>query len=51
MALLFEQARARGATLVLITHDAELARRCARMVRLKDGRIAEDMAQPLRAAS
>jgi putative ABC transport system ATP-binding protein len=51
MALLFEQARARGVTLVLITHDAELARRCARMVRLKDGRIAEDMAQPLRAAS
>jgi putative ABC transport system ATP-binding protein len=42
VALLFDLARERGATLVLITHDAELARRCGRMVRLQDGRIIED---------
>jgi len=30
------------ATLLLITHDAELARRCERMVRIEDGRIVED---------
>ena len=42
VALLFDLARERGATLVLITHDAELARRCGRMVRMQDGRILED---------
>ncbi len=42
VALLFDLARERGATLVLITHDAELARRCGRMVRLQDGRVLED---------
>jgi putative ABC transport system ATP-binding protein len=42
MDLLFGLAGARGATLVLITHDLALARRCARVVRLQDGRIAGD---------
>ncbi len=37
--LLFELNRARGATLVLVTHDAVLAQRCARVLRLKDGRL------------
>ena len=31
-----------GATLVMITHDADLAARCARVVRLADGRIQSD---------
>jgi len=31
-----------GATLVMITHDADLAARCARVVRLADGRILSD---------
>lgn len=33
-----------GATLVMITHDVELARRCERIVSLADGRIASDAA-------
>jgi putative ABC transport system ATP-binding protein len=32
-----------GATLVIITHDADLARRCGRVITLADGRIASDV--------
>jgi putative ABC transport system ATP-binding protein len=42
--LLFDLARRRGATLVLITHDPELASRCGRIVRMQDGRLAPDPA-------
>ena len=42
MDLLFERQRASGATMVVITHDASLARRCARVVELADGRIVAD---------
>jgi lipoprotein-releasing system ATP-binding protein len=37
--LLIELVRSRGRTLVLATHDPELARRCDRVVRMRDGRI------------
>ena len=37
--LLFALKRDRGATLVLVTHDLNLARLCDRMVRLRSGRI------------
>ncbi|MBM3601350.1 MAG: ABC transporter ATP-binding protein [Alphaproteobacteria bacterium] len=40
--LMFGLAERRGTTLVLITHDAELAGRCSRIVRMADGRIASD---------
>lgn len=40
MDILFAQARKRGATLLLVTHDPELAGRCDRHIRLKDGKIA-----------
>ena len=40
--LLFDLSRRRGTALILITHDAALAARCDRAVRLVDGRIAED---------
>ena len=40
MALMFKLRRDRGATLVLVTHDAELAARCDRTVALKAGRVA-----------
>ena len=39
--LLFELNRERGATLVLVTHDAELAQRCGRRLRLHSGRLEE----------
>jgi putative ABC transport system ATP-binding protein len=38
--LLFEMNRENGTTLVLVTHDESLARRCGRSVRLVAGRIA-----------
>ncbi|MFV0920587.1 ABC transporter ATP-binding protein [Sphingomonas parapaucimobilis] len=39
MDLLFERRAATGATLVVITHDPSLARRCDRVIELADGRI------------
>jgi putative ABC transport system ATP-binding protein len=40
--LLFRRLDETGATLVLITHDQDLAHRCSRIIRMKDGRIAAD---------
>ena len=40
--LLFDVADRRSATLMLITHDATLASRCDRTIRMVDGRIGED---------
>jgi putative ABC transport system ATP-binding protein len=42
--LLFALKRERGATLVLVTHDLALARRCDRVVRLRSGMIETDPA-------
>jgi predicted ABC-type transport system involved in lysophospholipase L1 biosynthesis ATPase subunit len=40
MALLMARAEERGVTLILVTHDEELARRCAsRLIRLHDGEV------------
>ena len=39
--LLFRLRAERGATLVLVTHDEALARRCDRAIRLRSGRIVE----------
>ena len=39
--LMFAGQRERGTTLVLVTHDAALAQRCGRVVRLRSGRIEE----------
>jgi putative ABC transport system ATP-binding protein len=41
--LMFALGARRAATLVLITHDPAIASRCNRIVRLVDGRIAEEM--------
>ena len=38
--LLFEMNRERGATLVMVTHDDSVARRCGRRLALQDGRLA-----------
>lgn len=44
--LLFELNRERGTTLVLVTHDERLAKRCHRMIRLEGGRqIAAEKAE------
>ncbi len=45
MDLLFDLRDRHGATLVLVTHSHELATRCDRVVRLRDGRITPDTAQ------
>ncbi len=46
--MMFRLQRERGSTLVLVTHDEALARRCDRIVRLRDGRIEaiEDIQPP-----
>lgn len=41
--LIFGLNRERGTTLVLVTHDLELARRCQRIIRLKNGGVVSDV--------
>ena len=43
--LLFAQGTETGATLLVITHDAELAARCGRVITIGDGRIASDVSK------
>ncbi|UYP66905.1 ATP-binding cassette domain-containing protein [Thalassobacter stenotrophicus] len=45
MDLLFGLRDRHGATLILVTHAPELAKRCDRVIRLRDGRIETDAAQ------
>lgn len=40
--LLFDLVRARGATLVLVTHDPALAARCSRVLHMRDGQLQPD---------
>jgi putative ABC transport system ATP-binding protein len=40
MELMFELNRERGTTLVLVTHDTAIARRCDRQIRIEAGRVA-----------
>jgi putative ABC transport system ATP-binding protein len=42
--LIFGLNREHGATLVLVTHDLELAKRCRRIIRLKGGAVVSDEA-------
>jgi putative ABC transport system ATP-binding protein len=44
--MLFSLHREQGITLVIVTHDDELAARCARQVVLRDGAIVSDSARP-----
>ncbi len=43
--LLFGLRDRHGATLVLVTHAPDLAARCDRVLRLEDGRLADDAAR------
>lgn len=42
--LLFRYAKEHGATLIIVTHDEDLAQRCQRIIRIKDGVIDHDSA-------
>ena len=39
--LLFDIQRARGATLVMVSHELNYAERCGRQLRIKDGKVHE----------
>ena len=41
MDLMFDMNREAGTTLVLVTHDAEIAKRCQRQLRMEAGRLTE----------
>ena len=43
MSLLFELNREKGVTLIIVTHDEDLAARCHRQIHLKDGLIESDI--------
>ncbi len=45
MDLLFDLKERRRTTLLLITHEPELAHRCSRIIHMQDGKIIEDNAQ------
>ncbi len=42
---LLEQLNASGKTLIMVTHEADVAARCRRVIRLRDGRIESDRLQ------
>lgn len=42
--ILFELNRTKNITLIIVTHDAELAKRCDRQIRIKDGKIVRSKA-------
>lgn len=44
--LIFGLNREKGTTLVLVTHDLELAKLCRRRVRLRSGAVIEDVSSP-----
>ena len=47
LGLLREFNRSQGQTLVLVTHDSEVGEACDRIVRMRDGKIRDQAAQPV----
>jgi putative ABC transport system ATP-binding protein len=46
--LLFDLQRARGATLVMVSHAQDQVERCARQINMKDGQVFEQRSMPVR---
>jgi putative ABC transport system ATP-binding protein len=44
--LLFDLQRARGVTLVMVSHAPDLARRCKRQIKMKDGNVINQQSVP-----
>ena len=42
---LFDELHAQNQTIIMVTHEAEIAAHCQRVIRLEDGRVAEDRRQ------
>jgi putative ABC transport system ATP-binding protein len=48
---LFDELHGEGQTIILVTHEAEIAAHCRRVVRMQDGRIADNYVNPPTATS
>ncbi len=48
---LFATLNARGRTIVLVTHDEDVAARCTRTIRIRDGKVADDAPRTRRVAN
>jgi putative ABC transport system ATP-binding protein len=44
---LFDQLHLDGQTLIIVTHEQEIADRCRRVITLRDGRLIGDAMNPL----
>ena len=44
--MILQQLNARGITIVLVTHDPNIAGYCQRQIILRDGRVVEDQCNP-----
>jgi len=42
MQLLFRLNKEKGTTMLVVTHDADIASRCNRILQMEDGRIVKD---------
>jgi putative ABC transport system ATP-binding protein len=48
---LFDDLHSRGRTLIIVTHDLEIAAQCARQIHMRDGKILEDRATSAKESS
>jgi putative ABC transport system ATP-binding protein len=48
---LFDTLHAEGQTLIVVTHEPDIAAHCRRSVRLSDGRVQSDVINPARAGN